>query len=42
MNIKMKDEEEIKELEIDYILIMFGISFVFAVGLICIWMCIPK
>lgn len=38
----MKDEVEIEDYKIDYILIVFGISMILAISLICIWIFMPK
>ncbi|CAD8162518.1 unnamed protein product [Paramecium pentaurelia] len=38
----MKDQVAIEDSKIDYILIVFGISIILAISLICIWICMPK
>ncbi|CAD8182451.1 unnamed protein product [Paramecium octaurelia] len=42
MKIKMKEEVEVEDSKINYILVVFVISFLLAVGLLCLWVCIPK
>ncbi|CAD8082104.1 unnamed protein product [Paramecium primaurelia] len=40
--IKIKDDLEIEEQQMDYIFIVIGISVILGIGLICLWVFIPK